>query len=87
MARLKLVPKKDKPKLAIHTVTLTSDVVEAIQQLSRDASDFLGRKVSGSAILRALVRQIGKQGPAAAEALFLEVERELKLGVMWGKTK
>jgi FixJ family two-component response regulator len=87
MARLKLVPKKEQPKLAVHAVTLTPDVVEAIQQLSQDASDFLGRKVSGSAILRALVRQVVKQGPPAADALFLEVEKELKAGVRWGKKK
>jgi len=87
MARLKLVPKKEQRTVAVHTVTLTPDVVEAIQQLSKDASDFLGRTVSGSAIIRALVRQVAKQGPPATDALFLEVERELKRGVMWGKKK
>jgi FixJ family two-component response regulator len=87
MARLKLVPKRKQSKLAVHTVTLTPDVVEAIQQLSRDASDFLGRTVSGSAILRALVRQVVKQEPSAADALFREVEKELKAGVVWVKKK
>jgi hypothetical protein len=87
MVRLKLVPKREQPKPAVHSVTLTPDVVEAIHQLSRDASDFLGRTVSGSAIIRALVRQVVKQGPPAADALFLEVEKEVKAGVLWGKKK
>ena len=84
-AKKPLLRKVQKP--AVHTVTLTPEVVEAIQRLSRDASDFLGRRVSGSAILRALVRQCIQQGPAAADALFLEIEKELKRGVMWGKKK
>jgi hypothetical protein len=87
MARLKLVPEREKTKLATHTITLSPDVVEAIQRLSQDATDFLGRTVSGSAIIRALVRQVVKQGPPAADALFIEVEKELKAGVMWGKKK
>jgi hypothetical protein len=74
-------------KPAVHTVTLTPEVAEAIRQLSRDASDFLGRTVSGSAIIRALVRQVTKRGSWATDSLFLEVEKELKAGMMWGKKK
>lgn len=74
-------------KPAVHTVTLTPDVVEAIQRLSQDASDFLGRKVSGSAILRALVRHAVRHGTPTGEALFLEIEKELDTGVRWGKKK
>ena len=73
--------------LAVHTVTLTPDVVEVLQRLSRDASDFLGRTVSSSAIVRALVRQIDHQGPPAMDALFLVVEQEMKDGRLWGKKK
>jgi hypothetical protein len=67
------------------TVTLTTEEVDALRQLSQDATDFLGRSISSSAVIRALIRQITKQGPPAADALFLEVERELKAGVQWGK--
>lgn len=77
----------EQPQLTIHSVTLTPDVVEGLGQLSQDASDFLGRSISYSAVIRALVRQIAKQGPAEIDALFLEVERELKAGVLWGKKK
>lgn len=87
MARTQNPPLQMVSKPAVHTVTLTPDVVEAIQQLSRDASDFLGRKVSGSAIIRALVRQAVKHGAPAAEVLFLEVEKELNAGVLWGSKK
>jgi hypothetical protein len=73
--------------LAVHTVSLTPDVVEVLQRLSRDASDFLGRTVSSSAIVRALVRQIDQQGPPASDALFLLVEKEMKGGRLWGKKK
>ena len=56
--------------MAVHTFTLTEDVVGRLQQLSSDATDFLGRAVSVSAIVRALVRQVDQQGPPAADALF-----------------
>jgi FixJ family two-component response regulator len=87
MARAKKSLTEEKPQFSIHTFTLSSDIVEGLQRLSRDASDFLGRSISSSAIIRALVRQVEKQGPSAADDLFFEVERELKAGVMWGKKK
>lgn len=87
MARAKKPLPPEKPAFSIHTCTLTPDVVETLQDLSSDASDFLGRAVSNSAIIRALVRQVVQQGPAAADALFIEVEKELKSGTMWGKKK
>jgi hypothetical protein len=73
--------------LAVHTVTLTPDVVEVLQRLSQEATDFLGRTVSSSAIVRALVRQIDQHGPPAADALFIEIEKEMKEGRVWGKKK
>lgn len=84
------IPKPSAPKksvFSVHTFTLTEDVAETLRQLSSDASDFLGRTVSDSAIVRALVRQVTKQGPPASDALFLVVEEELKDGVIWGKKK
>lgn len=78
---------EEQSDFAIHTVSLAAEEVRALQHLSQDASDFLGRSISSSAIVRALIRQVVKQGPPAAEALFLEVEHELKAGVRWGKKK
>ena len=85
MARVKKPPIQEKPQFAVHTVSLTPDVAESLHRLSRDASDFLGRSISSSAIVRALVRQVIQQGPPAADALFLQVEKELKDGVKWGR--
>jgi hypothetical protein len=87
MARTKKPLPPEKPHFSIHTFTLTPDVVEALQDLSSDASDFLGRTVSSSAIIRALVRRVVRQEPTAIDTLFLEVEKELKAGVLWGKKK
>lgn len=78
---------EEKPKFASHTISLTAEEGTALAHLSQDASDFLGRSISSSAIVRALIRQVVKQGPPAVDALFLEVERELKAGVIWGKKK
>lgn len=85
MARIRSAPKKAKPEFTIHSLSLTRDAEGILRRLSSDASDFIGRAVSNSAIVRALLRQIDKQGPPAADALFVEVEKELKSGVMWGK--
>jgi hypothetical protein len=87
MARTKKPSPQEQPPLAVHTVTLTPDVVTTLQRLSRDASDFLGRTVSSSAIVRALVRQIDQQGPPAMDALFLLIEKEMQGGRLWGKKK
>ena len=83
MARVKKSVTRERPQLSAHSVTLTPDVVEGLEQLSQGAADFLGRSISSSAVIRALVRQVAKQGPGAIDALFLEIERELKDGVMW----
>ena len=85
MARTKKSPTQEKPQFFIHPVSLTTEETRALRNLSHDASDFLGRSISSSAVIRALIRQVVKQGPPAADALFLEVERELKAGVRWGK--
>lgn len=87
MARSKNPPLETKPDLHVYTFSLTPQVATAIQRLSEDAGDFLGRKVSGSAIIRALVRQVIRQGPSATDALFLEVEKEMNDGVLWGSKK
>jgi hypothetical protein len=85
MARARSVPKKAKPEFTIHSLSLTHDAEGILRRLSSDASDYIGRAVSNSAIVRALLRQVDQQGPPAADALFIQVEKELKSGVMWGK--
>jgi hypothetical protein len=87
MARTKKPPTQEKPQLAIHSVTLSAEESAILDRLSQEATDFLGRSISNSAVLRALLRQIDKQGPSAADNLCFEVERELKAGVLWGRKK
>jgi hypothetical protein len=90
MATTKSTGKKSplpRPPFLIKSITITQEIQDILDQLSQDASDFLGWTVSHSAIIRALVRQIAQQGPLAADALFLEVGRELERGVVWGKKK
>jgi FixJ family two-component response regulator len=87
MARTKKLAIQKRPQFTIHSVTFTPDVVEGLKQLSQGASDFLGRSISHSAVIHALIRHVAKQGTADIDALFLEIERELKSGVLWGKQK
>ena len=87
MARTQKPPSHEKPQFSIHTVALTTEETKALQLLSQGASDFLGRSISNSAVIRALLRQVVKHGPSAADDLFFEVERELKAGVRWGKQR
>jgi FixJ family two-component response regulator len=87
MARTRKSVTREGPQLSVHSVTLTLDAVEALEQITQGATDFLGRSISNSAVIRALIRQVAKQGPGAVDALFFEIERELKAGVLWGKRK
>jgi hypothetical protein len=87
MARTKKPTSEERPPLSIHSVTLSAQESVILDRLSREATDFLGRSISGSAVIRALLRRIDKQGPSAADDLCFEVERELQAGVLWGKKK
>jgi hypothetical protein len=87
------MPRRKKPtairrsEFSIHSVTLREEEGEILQRFSGYASDFLGRSMSNSAVIRALIRQMNDMEPSAIDALFAEVEKELNAGVMWGKKK
>jgi hypothetical protein len=67
-------------------VKLTPTLEQALQRLSREASDRLGWTVSSSAMVRAVIRQAGKQPPAwAASELHPFIEEEMAAGRVWGK--
>jgi hypothetical protein len=87
MIHTKPLSGKQNPNFPSRTFRLSRDADLALQRLSHDASDFAGRTVSDSAIVRALIRHADHQGPAWSDVLFLLVEKELKSGVMWGKKK
>jgi hypothetical protein len=61
MTRAKTTQKKEKPEIRINSLALTPETLETLQRLSGEASDYIGRKVSGSATMRALVQFAGKQ--------------------------
>lgn len=86
MPRAKKQPTKQ--PLHIRSLALTDEDVGTLQYLSQDATDFTGRRISSSAIMRALVHYAGQQSETwAREQLFPFVESELNAGVLWGKRK
>src|SRR5712691_2223973 len=83
---LRKLSRSEEPALVVRSLTLTPAADATLQRLSGDASDYIGRKVSGSAIVRALLRQAEQQGSTAQ--LFPLLEMELTSGeVVWGKKK
>ncbi len=80
--------KKTKPQKPtfISTLAFTPAVKDSLRNLSREASDFTGWTVSGSALVRALVVYADKQGSGWLESqIFPLVEEEQNAGVIWGK--
>jgi hypothetical protein len=91
MASAKLKGKKSLPQkllLQVKTVTITQSDQDTLDRLSKDVSDYTGRTVSGSAIVRALVRYVGQQrydwGLAYLSPL---IEQEITAGVLWGRER
>jgi hypothetical protein len=67
------------------TVVLTKDNVDLLKALAQEASSQGGRTISGSAILRALVRYAAKQGRAwQREHIFPVLEEEIASGTIRG---
>lgn len=89
MARAKKTREKpDTPPSTIRTISLTEKGTRALEVLSRQASDELGWTISGSAIVRALLRFAEQQGPTWARSQLMPlIEAELGDGVVWGTVK
>ena len=86
MARAKKKPPKE--PLIIHSLTLTPATAATLRRLSVDAADYIGRAVSGSAIVRALLRHIEQQPESWVQArIFPFVEKELENGIIWGSKR
>jgi hypothetical protein len=82
MARLKKDP------LLIRTHALTPETSETLHRLSQDGSDRLGWTVSGSAVVRALLRHGETQPPAwAVQTLFPLISEEIAQGRVWGSKR
>ena len=87
MLPLKKPTREETSDFSTHSVTLTPIEVDALQQVSQDITDSLGRSISVSAIVRALIRQLTKRGSWATDTLLLEIEEERQTDVMWEKKK
>jgi hypothetical protein len=74
--------------LQVRTITLTQTDQDILDRLCTDVSDYTGCTISGSAIVRALVRFASQQPYKwALSQLAPFVEEELHAGVRWGKQK
>jgi hypothetical protein len=68
--------------------SLAAKDTDTLIALSEQVSDELGRSISGSAIIRALLRHAGMHGASwVREQLIPLIEQELNAGVKWGKPK
>jgi hypothetical protein len=84
-------PKRGKPigaPMTIRTLSVTPTDTRTLERIAQDASDAIGWTVSGSAIVRALLRHADQQGGGwIKEQLFPFIEQEIKDGTVWGKKK
>jgi len=86
MATRKIPP--DKEPLIVRSHALTPSTKATLGRLRNDATDTLGRAVSNSTIVRALLRYADAQGIAwAREHLFPLIGQEMTSGILWGKKK
>lgn len=82
------MPQKAKaqgPPCTLRSIALTPSDEEILQDLSQEATDTLGRAISGSAIVRALLR-LAKQQKLSSQLIDL-AEAELNSGTRWGKKR
>ena len=71
---------------AVRSFALTEEDLGALQQLCQDASDYTGRTVSSSRLVRAMIRHAASQPPRwAREMLCPLIESEIAAGVQWGR--
>ena len=86
MPRAKKLAAK-KPKIQVTTVVFTQAEKAVLQRVSRDASDVIGRRISGSQVLRAVVQWLGVHGlEFSREEIVPIIENELSL-LHWGRKK
>jgi hypothetical protein len=62
-------PAVTKPRITVTTVALTAAEGQVLHRLREEATDRIGRKISASAVLRALVQWAGKNSTLPARKL------------------
>jgi hypothetical protein len=70
--------------LRIHSLALTEEDSGALSALAHACSDRIGRAISHSAVLRALIR-LTDRGTVPLPTLVEGVEEELQSGRKWGR--
>ncbi len=89
MAALKTKRQKptDSPGI-IRSLSVTLADARTLDRIAQEASDYIGWTVSGSAIMRALLRYADQQDVGWFKGqLFPFIEEEIKNGKVWGKKK
>lgn len=89
MATIKTQAKKPAhPSFTIRSLSITTEDTKILDRIAQDASDYLGWTVSGSTVVRALLRQAGGQDSLwVREKLSPFIENEIQSGTVWGKKK
>ena len=89
MAMLKTRKKNSAaPSFLIRTLSLTPEDLQTLDRIAQEASDYIGWTVSGSAIMRGLLRHADQQGRGwIREQLAPLIEDEIQRGTVWGRKK
>ena len=86
MARTKRTPSPE--PLKVCSLALTPSAERLLNDLSQDATDAIGRPVSNSALVRALLQYLAQQPSTwTATTLYPLIEQEIGHGRVWGKKK
>ena len=86
MARTKKTPPTEQLKVRSPKITPTAE--QLLNGLSQDAADALGRPVSSSTMLRALLTYVTQQPPSwVSTTIFPLIDQEIAQGSVWGKKK
>ncbi len=86
MARTKKTPVREKPILHLHAFKLTPESFAALEALSSDASDYIGRKVGMGAVVRGLAVFAQQQDTGwFYDKVCPLIAEELEQGLRWGR--
>jgi hypothetical protein len=72
------------PQVVVRSIAFTPEALEALEGLCTTLAARTGKKASASAVVRALIRQYGKDPDIVANVL-ATIEEEQTSGTVWGK--
>jgi hypothetical protein len=78
-------PHLKKQPFVIHSFALVADNEETLADVRQTATDVIGWPISGSAVVRALLRYVGQQPSFwIAKQIHPLLEQEIEAGRVWG---